>query len=374
MTNLHRVAAVSAALFMLAGAAVADSIAPADFSATLKVGESVTIKKKVTIDAGSPTTAKVDVFFLADTTGSMGGQINAAKANAGTIISSLSSLGNVQFGVGEYKDTFDSFTYRTNTGLTGNAADVTAGIGLWSAGGGGDFPEGNLIGLQRVAQETAWRDGSTRVIVQFGDAPGHVGRTDSKADASGDFLVSDEANTLAALEDKGITVQIGNPDGTGPGGMNAADGGAAANQANRIAAATGGSVFTLSSSGEDIAALIKEAVEATFATYSKVELLPVGNLPGVEVTTTGPITGDFDRETTNTFDFEVTFKALTEGTHKFSIDALVDGGFVASEADTITVNGDGPGPGPAPIPLPAGLPLLIGALGLGGLIVRRRKP
>jgi hypothetical protein len=301
----------------------------------------------------------------------MGGQIAAAKANAGTILSSFSSLGNVQFGVGEYKDTFDSFTYRTNTGLTGNAADVTAGIDLWSASGGGDTPEANLIGLQRVAQETAWRDGSTRVIVQFGDAPGHVGRTDSKPDAGGDFLVSDEANALAALADKGITVQIGNTGGTSLSGMNAAGGGATAGQANRIADATGGSVFTLSSSGADIAELIKEAVEATFATYSKVELAAVGNLPGVEVTTSGPITGSFDRETANTFEFDVTFTALEKGTHNFTIDALVDGGIVATESDKITVDGDGPNP--APIPLPAGLPLLIGALGLGGLVLRRRS-
>ena len=162
---------------VLGGAALADSVAPATYSDTLAIGESVTIGTTVTVDAGGPDSATVDVFFLADSTGSMGGQIAQAKANANTIISSLSGLGDVHFGVGEYKDTFDAFTYRTNTALTGNTSAVTAGINAWSASGGGDFPEANLIGLERVAKETAWRDGSTRIVVMFGDAVGHVGRT-----------------------------------------------------------------------------------------------------------------------------------------------------------------------------------------------------
>jgi hypothetical protein len=33
----------------------------------------------------------------------------------------------------------------------------------------------------------------------------------------------------------------------------------------------------------------------------------------------------------------------------------------------------GPGPGPTPVPLPASGPLALAALGLGGLILRRRR-
>ena len=383
MSVTYRAAGFAVALTMSGGMAWADSVAPATYSDTLEIGESVTIKKTVTVDAGGPDSARVDVFFLADSTGSMGGQIAAAKANANTVLSSLSGLGDVHFGVGEYKDTSDAFTYRTNTALTGNASAVTAGINAWSARGGGDFPEGNLIGLERVAKETSWRTGSTRVVVMFGDAPGHVGRTDTKDDASGDRITSNETATIAALNAEGITVQIGNTGGTNPtSGMNRAAGGAAAGQANRIAAATGGEVFTLSSSGAGIADLIKDAVDATFAEYGSISLSPLGAEPGVGVTVSDPILGDFDREETRTFDFDVTFTGLEEGTHDFVIHALIDGGIVATETDRIVVGeggepgpgpDPGPGPGPAPIPLPAGLPLLLGALGGLGLISRRRK-
>ena len=51
---------------------LADTVVPSNYAASLKPGKSVTITKTVIISAGTPTTAKVDVFFLADTTGSMG--------------------------------------------------------------------------------------------------------------------------------------------------------------------------------------------------------------------------------------------------------------------------------------------------------------
>ena len=370
MSITYRAAGFAVALTMSGGMAWADSVAPATYSDTLEIGESVTIKKTVTVDAGGPDSARVDVFFLADSTGSMRGQISQAQANANTIISSLSTLGDVHFGVGEYKDITDAFTYRTNTALTGDTTAVTAGINLWSASGGGDFPEGNLVGLERVANETAWRDGSTRVVVMFGDAPGHDPREGST-----------ELSAIAALNAEGITVQIGNTGGTGSSGMNSAitSDGVPAGQANRIAAATGGEVFTLSSSGAGIADLIKDAVDATFAEYESVSLSPLGAAPGVGVTVSDPILGEFDREETRTFDFDVTFTGLEEGTHDFVIHALIDGGIVATETDRIIVGeggepgpGPGPGPGPAPIPPPAGLPLLLGALGGLGLMSRRR--
>lgn len=94
----------------------------------------MTIRKTVTVDAGKPDSVKVDVFFLADTTGSMGGRIAAAKANAATIIDGLSSLGDVWFGAGNCGDTPDAvFTYRQDAALTGVKADVPSGANAWSA-------------------------------------------------------------------------------------------------------------------------------------------------------------------------------------------------------------------------------------------------
>ena len=350
-------AAVASAFVLSGTGAFADSISPTSFSATLAIGESVTIHKTVIVSAGRPTSAKVDVFFLSDTTGSMSGQIGAAKSSAGAIMSDLAGLGDLHFGAGDYKDIFDSYAYRTDADLTGTTSDVQAGINTWFAGGGGDFPESGMLALEKVASTTAWRDGSRRFIVNFGDAPGHVG------DAYG----ASEAGTIAALNAVGATVLIGNTDGTSLSGMNSAVDTEPAGQANRIAAATGGSVFTLDSSGTDIKDKILAAIDAEFASYSTVSLAPIGNLPGVSVTTSPAYTGTYTRDIDRTFEFDVTFTALTAGVHTFSVDALVDGGSIASEADKIDVGGMGA------VPLPAGLPLLLSAFAAGGLVLRRRN-
>ena len=80
-----------AALGFFAGGALADSISPDSFAADLAVGESVTVAKTVTISAGKPTDALIDAYFLIDTSGSMGGAINAAKAAAGDIFTTIAT-------------------------------------------------------------------------------------------------------------------------------------------------------------------------------------------------------------------------------------------------------------------------------------------
>ena len=83
------------------------------------------------------------------------------------------------FGVGNYKDFPPAsslpFTHQLNpTDIAGN---ITAAIGTWSAGGGGDIPEGQFLTLDQLAQppggSIGWRAGAKRIIVWFGDAPGH---------------------------------------------------------------------------------------------------------------------------------------------------------------------------------------------------------
>lgn len=354
-------AAVGAAVLVMGSAAFADSIDPASYSTTLAVGESVTIRKTVTVDAGPPTTSKADVFFLSDTTGSMFGVIDAVRTNAAAILAGTTGFGDVAWGVGEYKDfevpgtpwgSFGDFPWRLNQAITTDTTAVQNGIDQWSASGGNDLPESNLYALSQAASgdpAVGWRDDAAKFIVWFGDAEGHD--PDTTPGYPGPTL----AQTIATLTGANVTVigvNSGNLDGTG--------------QASAIAAATGG-LYEDSFDADTIVDTILDSLTTAFSTYNTVSLLPVGNMPGVGVTTSGPIVGDFDRSVARTFEFDVTFTGLEPGTHDFVIRALVDGGTVATETDRITV------PGTGVVPVPAALPLLLSAFGVAGLMARRRK-
>lgn len=361
MFSFRLFAVLATTATMGVGAAHADSISPDRFSATLGLGETLTFSRTVTVSAASPTDARLDVFFLADTTGSMRGQIGAAQAGASAILAGLTSYGDVRMGVGQYKDTGDSFAYRTDLGLTdiSDGTNIQSAINGWGASGGGNFPEANMIALTTVANDTAWRDASTRVVVMFGDAPGHVG---------GDY--PSEAETIAALNSANITLQIGNTHGTDLSGMNAASGEIPAGQANRLAEATGGSVVQLGRDGAEMVDLILGGIDATFAHYNLVELgIPV--IDGLDISYTPQFTTPSEgwtREEERSFDFEVTFAATKAGVYDFAMPALIDGGQVAVAHDTVTVISAVPA-----VPLPAAMPLYFGALLGGGAMLRRRR-
>lgn len=342
MNRLIKAAAIGFSA-LLPAIGFADSISPATYSDTLGIGESVTITKTVTVTNAPPSDAKVDVFFLADTTGSMGGAISAVKSSASTILSSTAGLGDVAFGVGEYKDFGDIYTYKLNTGMTSSQATAQSAINTWGASGGGDWPEANLYALNRVATDaaTGWRTGSTRILVWFGDAPGH--------DPSGGV---NEAAATSALQSMNIVVEA-----VDVGSMNYYG------QASRIAAATGGDYYSGISSGT-IVSTIQAAIKSVIDTYSKVCLDASAAPAGVSVVTDPCYTGSFDRSVDRTFTFDVTFTGDAAGTYAFPINAMVDGGVVAVENDRITVGGTS-------VPEPGMLSLL--GLGLVSMAVTRRR-
>jgi hypothetical protein len=357
---MSRLLGLAAGLALLGSAASADSIDPDSYADTLEVGESVTITKRVTVDEGRPTSSRVDVFFLSDTTGSMFGVIDDVRTNASAILAGTAGLGSVAWGVGEYKDFYDGFEsegwgspgdfpWRLNQAITTDTTAVQTGIDQWAASGGNDFPESSLYALSQAATDdpaVGWRDGAARIIVWFGDAPGH------DPDTTGGYPGPNLATTTATLTGANVTVigvDDGSLDSTG--------------QATAITSATGGS---LESSAGDIVAIITDAIDSIFASYNTVSLQAVGNLPGVGVDISPAVwMGDFDRSETRTFDFDVTFTGLLPGDHYFTIDALVDGGVVATEMDHIRV--------PSTIPLPAAAWLLLGGLGVLGALGRRRR-
>jgi hypothetical protein len=358
---------IVALLVSLPSAVLADSITPGSYTATLDVGESVTIDKTVTVTEEPPTDAKVDIFFLTDSTGSMGGLIADVKTNANAILTDTTGLGDVAWGVGEYRDIGDLFEYRTNQDITTNQAAAQAGINAWNALGGGDWEEANLYALEQVADTSTWRSDSTRIVVWFGDAPGH--------DPSGTAGVT-EAQAIAALNEENIIVEAldladldGNPDWQDV--FPHVEG-----QASRIAAATGGHYYDYSGGidEDEVVDAINDAIEEAFEEYGEVKLQSVGNLPGVGVSVSPAAhTGAYDRSAARTFDFDVTFTGLQAGVYNFKINALVDGGIVATEDDKITVNKNGEPIIPEPSTM---LLLAVGLFGLGvfgGKKIRKKR-
>jgi hypothetical protein len=158
-------------------AAQAQSIVPDTSNATLAIGESITFRSIVTLaESGA---IKVDVFFLADNTGSMGGIVGQAQRGASAILGGLPSS-DYQFGVGNYLgDPVEGElnAYTQLVGLTADKAAAQSGINSWYASGGGDTPEANFYALQQVSNTADWRPDAQHLIVWFGDAPSHTATT-----------------------------------------------------------------------------------------------------------------------------------------------------------------------------------------------------
>jgi len=329
------------ALGILASGAFADSISPTSYSASLGVGEKVTIRKTVTITEAPPTSALIDVMFVFDTTGSMGGAIDGAKTMATSLITSLGSFGSVGSGVGFYNDPGAGVLQTISL----NAATTQATINTLSASGGGDLPELGYDGVSAAATGGGWRTGSNRFIIALGDAAFKDG-------------ADNQASTLAKLAAANADLV----------GIRFGDDTAFDTSITGL----GGSVFLSSTSPDAIAAAITAGITAGFAKYTTVTVDDLGGGAGIIDVDTKCVSADsgacvgadavgtYDRSKERTFEFDVTFTRLAGGDLTFDTFAIVDKGIVAAERDTFKT------------PEPATLVLMgVSLLGIGA--ARRRR-
>ena len=321
---------------------------------TLTPGETLDETITVTIpkNAGTP---KADVYFLADTTGSMEGVLAAVQAGANNILTALSGLGlDLMFGVGNYKDfppaSPSPFSHQLN--VTNSAAAITAAIGAWSAGGGGDIPEGQFLALDHLAQPSGgsvgWRAGARRLIVWFGDAPGHDPICTALSGLASAITEASVTASLVAEKIAVLAISTATPgldadpvpistDYTGTCGAPAGTAG----QATRLAAATGGA-FVTGINPANIVNTIISLVTVAVSSINKVMLVPSATIAPFIVSITpaagyGPLSGD----TEHVLRFDVKFRGIpcAEKDQFFSgtLDVVADGAVVATKKVQITV-------------------------------------
>lgn len=192
------------------------TLSPAQADVVLAPGQSLDLRYTLELPA-APT--PLDVFFLVDTTGSMGSVIAGLRRDLQQIVDDLAEAGiSAQFGVGEFKD-YPMSPYGSSADvpyrLLRRVGPVNRGlveaIEALQASGGGDIPESAFTGLFQAAtgqgdgpsvpagRGAGFRPGSLRVVVNVTDARFH-----SESDYPGPGL----AETVAALRRTGVR-QVG---------------------------------------------------------------------------------------------------------------------------------------------------------------------
>lgn len=295
-TSLRSFIAFALLLTVPAGLLQAASLYPDAIEASIAQGQSITFQRSVTLDESGPAANRVDVVFLADNTGSMGGAVTAVKNNARAILNAIAGEDerfegiDVAFGVGRYLGDPREFGSAANAAdrayqllqpVTENKDDVQTAINQWYASGGGDGPEANLFSLHQVATSggmtdgqgttdpglasagrTGWRDGAAKVIVWFGDARSHTTTVDVQ-------------EAIAALEANDVIVAAVNTRGSGQGIDSSG-------QATDIVTATGGVLVNGVQSHTAMVDAILSSV-GTVTSRVNLELQARGDTSGIEV-------------------------------------------------------------------------------------------
>ena len=179
-------------------------LVPDTLRATLQAGESVT-EHKILYLPEDAAPAQGDILFSFDLTGSMGNAIAEVKVNAAAIMESVRVLiPDTYFGVMSHQDypavyaycgynaaygnaAAGDLPYMLNRSLTGNLNDVHNVINGLTLGDGADGPECYSRVLYEATADGAvgWRDGSTKMIILWGDNVPHDCRYRSCIGGSG---------------------------------------------------------------------------------------------------------------------------------------------------------------------------------------------
>ena len=303
----------------------------------------------------------LDIYFLADITGSMSPVIRRVQSAARIILDTLREVGSdVRFGVGSYNDfilpTNSSSPFIPQQAITDNDTLTLNAIQNWTASGGGDAPEAQLFALDRIAANESgaigWRPGSKRIVVWFGDAPGHEPVCQALTGLSYDILASGVARrlqqqsisviaistttaTTSLDSDPTLSVSQSYINACGPAvGF--------PGQARLIANETGGLALTEIEPDAIVEAIIS-SVEGVASRISSVRLVPTGETDFL-IASIDPLQyNDLTSTSTHELPFRVRFERTErcdqeeEKTLFGRISAEVDGIVVAEKLVTVTL-------------------------------------
>jgi hypothetical protein len=120
----------------------------------------------------------VEVAFVLDTTGSMGGLIEGAKRKIWSIATAIVDSNpdaDIRMGLVAYRDIGDDYVTR-KVELTRDIQDLYANLLELKARGGGDWPESVNEALDIAVNKLQWTSGSDvrRIVFLVGDAPPHM--------------------------------------------------------------------------------------------------------------------------------------------------------------------------------------------------------
>lgn len=144
--------------------------------------------------------ARIDVVFVLDTTGSMGGLIQAAKEKIWSIASTMAQAKpapEIRMGLVAYRDRGDAYVTRV-VDLSSDLDSMYATLMDFQAAGGGDGPESVNQALADAVNKMSWSaDKQTyKVVFLVGDAPPHMDYQDDVK----------YPQTLTLAKQKGIVV------------------------------------------------------------------------------------------------------------------------------------------------------------------------
>jgi hypothetical protein len=143
---------------------------------------------------------RVEVAFVLDTTGSMGGLIEGAKRKIWSIARRIGEgrpRPDLRIALVGYRDRGDEYVTRVHD-FSRDMDEVHERLMAFQANGGGDTPEHVSAALGAAAHQLSWSQGpALQIVFLVGDAPPHVDYQDGH----------DYARYAKALRSRGIAVE-----------------------------------------------------------------------------------------------------------------------------------------------------------------------